>query len=120
MSIVEWNGDALVAYLDIESRDAVSETADNAANWMRANHPWDNYTGLEELSIFSDGPHEDGDIVWAEAGAIQQPWGFRGSPELRLPAMYLEFGTHHMEARPFIRPAAAATFPGVFAYLSLP
>lgn len=117
MSIVEWNGDELIARLDIRSRDAVSEIADRTADFMRANHPWENYTGAEELSIFSDGPHEAGDTVWAQAGALMQPWGFRGSPQLRLPAMYLEFGTHKMDARPFIRPAAAAVFPEVFALL---
>ncbi len=82
--------------------DAVlSAGAERIAQYMIANHPWQNETGETEASIHSE---KTGEHEWATVGGGALP--------------YLEWGTIHMPPFPTMQPAFDAVAPSVEAGFS--
>lgn len=100
----EWNGDKVVSRMERAVRSAVDETVDAARDDALATHTWVNRTGqLEEELISVHVDPADANPV-ASFGTTRRR-GFYG--------YFHEIGTINEIARPFLRPAADRTFPGL-------
>lgn len=94
---LKWNGAAIVAKYEAKAAAAVRVATHAAAAHAAANHPWRDETGAETASIHAEEPR-------VEPGMVIGRW------RADSPAFYLEVGTVHMPAFPFLRPAADATY----------
>lgn len=101
-----WTGEAVVEELTAGMVLLIKDRADTAADYARAEHPWNNVSGDLEAGIWSGDPEIHG-------ATIRCSWG---APS---PAIYLELGTSKMPAYPFLRPAADHAY-GRFDHLILP
>lgn len=90
---VQWYGGKVLSELEAATIATVRNVTRAAADYARAEHPWQNDTGQLETSIFAAEPELKGDHVYAIWGA-------------HFPALYLEYGTVKMRPYPFLRPAA--------------
>lgn len=97
---VNWLGNAVLARAEAAAIAGVGEGVRAAAAHARANHPWRDETGAEAASVWSTAPRVEGPIVKAFWGAHH-------------PAFFLEVGTVHMPAFPWLRRAGDAVYPGV-------
>lgn len=94
---LHWFGERVEARITAAAMLGVHEVAQAAAEHARSNHPWRSETGAEGASVFVTEPR-------LRDGQVREFWGADS------PAIFLEFGTHHMPAFPFLRPAADATY----------
>lgn len=95
---LRWAGPAVVERVVAKTAVAEREVVRRAAEQAATNHPWTSETGATEAGIWAGEPRIHGDL-------ISTPWG---APS---PAYFLEVGTVHMPAFPFLRPAADANYP---------
>ena len=96
--MILWYGDAVADGMLEAAIAAVREVTHDAAEHARANHPWQNISGDLEDEIFAAEP------IIESPNLVKANWG---APS---PALYLELGTVHAKAFPFLRPAADATY----------
>jgi HK97 gp10 family phage protein len=94
---LEWRGELVLAEVLAASKAAVDATLQQAADYARVNHDWQSESGEAEAEIFVEDAHVDSDGM--VVGAFGDDSGH---------ALYLEVGTVHMPARPFLRPALDA------------
>lgn len=104
-----WNGDAIVKRMERAAREAVNETVDAARDDALATHTWENRTGQLEEELIS---------VHARAGAGNPVASFGTTLRRGFYGYFHELGTVHEIARPFLRPAADRTFPGLRARIA--
>lgn len=100
----DWNGTAIVRRMERAARAAVNETVDAARDDALATHTWENRTGQLEEELIS---------VHAAAGEGNPAASFGTTRRRGFYGYFHEIGTIHEIARPFLRPAADRTFPGL-------
>ena len=103
MARVSWFGDRILAKALSASVAAVEETTQDAAQHAKTDHRWRDRNGALENAI-------DTLPVKVEGLFVKGEWGVEAGERVPYWAD-LEFGTVHMTARPFLRPAADATNP---------
>jgi hypothetical protein len=103
---LDWHGGELIARMRQAALAAVNETVDQAADDARVSHVWLNRTGQLEEEIISEHADPAAPNPTARFGTTRRR-GFYG--------FFHELGTVEEFARPFLRPAAARTFPGLVA-----
>lgn len=99
---LDWNGDQLVERVRHAAAAAVNETVDEADQVASGSHVWLNRTGQLEEEIVTEHADPADPNPTARFGTTRRR-GFFG--------LFHEEGTTHEFARPFLRPAADATFP---------
>lgn len=113
---IRWNGNNIVMAAQEACIAGINDTVIMGAELARHAHIWDNRTGQTEAAVFAEPARlEDGGTwVWGH-------WGIRELPRIDDDtgaveavstvdvALFLEFGTVKMEARPWIYPAWDAT-----------
>jgi hypothetical protein len=103
MGLEGWRGPQIAAKIAAASRFGIDKTTSEAVLYAKQNHTWQNVTGTLEGSIQMRG---------AEPGATGRMEGRWGSFTVNY-ALWLEIGTEHMPARPYLRPAADANYPSL-------
>lgn len=98
MPIVKWNGPEIIARVTAACEAGVSATTRAAAKRASDHHPWKDESGAEEESVRAD------------PTVVKGPATVEGSFSADSPALFLELGTVKMQAFPFLRPAADATY----------
>lgn len=103
---LNWDGDALLRRVRTAARVGVNETVDAARDDARVSHEWVSRRGQLEEEIVSE--HAD--------PADPNPTAFFGTTRRRgFYGLFHEEGTTSEFERPFLRPAADRTFPGLAA-----
>lgn len=100
----QWNGDKILGRMERAVRGAVNETVDDARDDALATHTWENRTGQLEEELIS---------VHAVAGERNPTASFGTTKRRGFYGYFHEVGTIREIARPFLRPAADRTFPGL-------
>lgn len=110
MMSVKWEGDKVASKVERAQIEGINATMAAAAIHARRNHPWRNVTGILERSI---GIAEH--AKYRTSGAV----GLWGSQDVRY-ALIHELGGQAgpgrrvtIPARPYLRPAADAQYPGL-------
>lgn len=99
MTIVNYRGLQVLANVQRATKQAIDETTEAAVQHARDNHSWVSRTGTLEASLRNEEAEQEGDDIVGR-------WGSTVSY-----AIFLELGTVHSEADPFIRPAGDAEHP---------
>ena len=97
---VKWNGDRIVSGMERAQMSAINRIMARAERHAVANHTWQNQTGTLEGSI---------NVVRFAArdgSGISGEWG---SQDVRY-ALVHELGLGNVPPRPYLRPAADATY----------
>jgi hypothetical protein len=109
---LRWDGGNVTATMAEAARMGINDVTALAANMARTEHIWENETGQTEAAIFSNRARYENDRgiphVWGE-------WGVNDGDRFRDDgsiddvsivdvAMFLEFGTVKMAARPWLYP----------------
>lgn len=102
MAKLDWDGEAIVAKHVTAARLAVDRTTGAAVSHAKQNHDWANITGTLEGSLRMEPAAVQGDDVVGRWGSFDTAY-----------ALWLEIGTANMTARPYLRPAAGAEYPGL-------
>lgn len=97
---LKWNGPLVAARVAEASKLAIDEITSLAVKHAKDNHPWQNRTGTLEGSLQMRPAEHEGLRVVGRWGSFTVEY-----------AIFLEIGTVHMEAMPYLRPAADATYP---------
>lgn len=99
---LDWNGGQLLERVAEAARSAVDDVLEDADRAASVSHVWVNRTGQLEEEIVSEAAIVEGHTVHGRFGTTERR-GFYG--------WFHEIGTVNEIARPFLRPAADATFP---------
>lgn len=107
---LRWEGDKVRDRVLHAAADGIDDTLRDADAAATASHEWQNRTGNLEENIITEAAHRDGNEIVGRFGTTYSPLkgtrsGFYG--------LFLEEGTRRIAPRPFLRPAADATFPGL-------
>lgn len=110
MMALKWEGDKLLSKVKRAEIEGVNATMAASAIHAKRNHPWRNVTGILERSI---------DIVQFAKSTGRAVVGTWGSRDVRY-ALIHELGgmagrgrKTRIPARPYLRPAADAQYPGL-------
>jgi len=101
---INWNGDKILGQVFEAARMGVNETLREADRDASTSHSWVNRTDQLEEEIVSEDATIVLDRVVGRFGTTRGR-GFYG--------LFHELGTKHEMERPFLRPAADRTFPGL-------
>lgn len=97
---LDWNGDALARKIAAASLTGINATMADAVTHAKRNHEWQNRTGSLEGSI---------SIAEFAKRVGRGARGLWGSKDI-VYALIHELGGRHIKARPYLRPAADATY----------
>jgi hypothetical protein len=100
---LKWNGLRVRSRVIAASKLAIDEVTSAAVAHAKDNHPWQNQTGTLEGSLQMR-------PATAPRGTRATISGYWGSFTVGY-AIFLELGTEHIPAMPYLRPAADATYP---------
>lgn len=99
-TVLRWRGAEVYERAKHATKQGINETLADCVNDAKDTHPWSNRTGTLEGSLQMRPAVDEGSRVVGTWGSFTVRY-----------AIYLELGTRHMHAMPYLRPAADRNYP---------